>query len=398
MPATGLRVLLIPDVTLFISFRLLPILHRAGFQVDVLCVEGDPLAHSRYTATAIQQPNPAAQFQWLKRALRQSPSPWSAIIVTCEPFVQQLAANGDAALLQNWQPGLLDPLVRDFCMSKFGLTAARAKWNLPIPESRVCQNKTEIEAFGESVRWPIIVKPPQSSGGGGVLKLESPEEIRSAPEEIQFPILAQKYIHGRRGTTEMFCFQGRCLAWLASYILKTTHGPYGPSTAREFLPLPGHQSLIDELAQFTRFEGFCGFDWIEETGTGQIYLLEFHPRATSGVRFGSACGVDFSEAVAVWSGKAADSITPEVQPAGNRVLAHYFTVDLFRCFRQRDWAGLKAWLPGSGACHDVYWDDLPLFFAWVFSRFRAVFLGQRQLPGYTPETKPCADEQATQTT
>ena len=31
---------------------------------------------------------------------------------------------------------------------------------------------------------------------------------------------------------------------------------------------------------------------------------------------------------------------------------------------------MKAWLPGSGNWHDVYWDDLPLLLAWARKRLR----------------------------
>lgn len=53
------------------------------------------------------------------------------------------------------------------------------------------------------------------------------------------------------------------------------------------------------------------------------------------------------------------------QNKGRAVPAHYFTYDLSRCLRERDWQGLKAWLPGSGVCHNMFWDDLPVLLVWV---------------------------------
>jgi hypothetical protein len=70
--------------------------------------------------------------------------------------------------------------------------------------------------------------------------------------------------------------------------------------------------------------------------------------------------VDFSAGVVAWLEGRPESFSPLIQSEGRGVAAHYFTNDLTRCLRERDWAGLKAWLPGSGACHDVYWDDWPV--------------------------------------
>jgi hypothetical protein len=43
-------------------------------------------------------------------------------------------------------------------------------------------------------------------------------------------------------------------------------------------------------------------------------------------------------------------------------------MDLIRCVTERDWKGLRAWLPWSQYRHDVFWDDLPLFLGWLVSR------------------------------
>ncbi|HEY0550611.1 MAG TPA: hypothetical protein VGF13_13485, partial [Verrucomicrobiae bacterium] len=134
---------------------------------------------------------------------------------------------------------------------------------------------------------------------------------------------------------------------------------------RLFHAMPALEPLVKQAARFTKFEGFCGFDWIEEEATGVHYLIEFHPRPPSGFRFGRFCGVDFAAAITTWL-KGDGAIFPaQVQAPGSSIAAHYFSGDLLRCFRQRDWQGLKLWLPGSGACHDVFWDDPRLFAAWV---------------------------------
>jgi hypothetical protein len=188
------------------------------------------------------------------------------------------------------------------------------------------------------------------------------------PPVLPEPLIAQKYIPGRSGVTEMLCAAGRPLAWLSSYVTQRRDGPFSSSTARRFQAVPALQSLVERLAQLTQFDGFCGFDWVEAADTGRHYLIEFHPRPTCGIRFGRACGVDFPAAIQAWLAGRADSFVPRTQPPGHTLSARFFSCDLLRCWRRRDWAGLRAWLPGSGTRHDLFWDDLPLLAGWGLRR------------------------------
>jgi len=367
------RILLVPEDSLYIAFRLLPILHRAGFAVDILCLEGDPVAHSRYAATVIQQRTVDDQSDYLAAMLKRPQQPWRSVIVVNELLVRRLLAANDPALLERWQPAARDSLVREFYSSKSGLEPARQAWHLPIPFSQTCSTLDEILNFGAGAGWPLIVKPPVGSGGDGVIKFSSPQAAAAGVAKLCFPVVAQQFIHGRSGTTEMLCSAGRPLAWLASHVTKTDCGQFGPSTARLFAGLPRMQPLVEEVARHTRFDGFCGFDWVEEKNTGKYYLVEFHPRASQGFRYGRFCGVDFSQAVGAWLRGNTQNFAPLTQLPGTSVAAHAFTSDFFRCLRQRDWHGLKAWLPGSSACHDVFWDDTPLFTAWAMQRCWRLF-------------------------
>jgi hypothetical protein len=359
--------------SLYLAFRLPALFQKAGWDVDLLCLAGDPLIYSRYLRASLQEENFDDVFSRLQKILRDPQRPWQSVIVTHEKITRRLIATGDAALLRNWQPGAMDPPVNEFLLDKFGLATAGHAWQLPIPPCRICRTLSDVESFGSDAGWPIIVKPPGESSGTGVARFDSPKHLASDRATFMLPVLAQKYVAGRRGVAEMLCSAGRPLAWLSSYSTKRSYGEFGPSTARLFRAMPELQPMVEQLARMTRFEGFCGFDWIEEETTGRHYLIEFHPRPGSGFRFGRVCGVDFPAAIAAWLRREADAFPTLVQAPGISVAAHYFSCDLLRCFRQRDWQGLKPWLPGSGACHDVFWDDAPLLAAWVIQRCRRLF-------------------------
>jgi len=367
------HVLLVPDGTLYLSFRLLPILRRAGFTVDVLCLADDPVQYSRYVRGQTLAKDQATLAALLQQALRQLDPSRGTCIVAHEDVARVVLAENDPQVLQHWQPGATNPLVRSFLLSKFGLAEVREIWGLPIPASRVCGCQEELLGFGAEVGWPIITKPADSYGGGGVRRHGSAEEIGKSATNVGYPVLAQKYIDGQRGVVDLLCTQGRALAWLTSFSTRRLRGEFGPSTARLFMPMERLRPLVEQVAALTRFEGFCGFDWIEERSTGRYFLIEFHPRPPSGFRFGRHCGVDFSLAVRHWLLDEPLPVGPLTQPPGRAVAAHYFPNDLRRCLEERDWAGLRQWLPGSGAVHDCLWDDLPLLAGWLGSRIRQRF-------------------------
>lgn len=373
------RILLVPDENLYLAFRLPPIFRRAGWEVDLLCPAGNLMVHSRHVRTVIRTDSWGTLQLRLREILRDPDRPWDAVVVVDEDAMRGVVATGEVGLLKDWQPGALDFRVSEFLLSKFGLPAAAGLPGVNLPPTRVCHSVAEIDGFAAGTGWPVIVKPADETGGRGVVKFDSPRELAAAGATLTLPLLAQKYIRRQRGLVDMLCSAGRPLAWLASYSICRQGGEFTPSTARLFRAMPGLRPMVESLAQFTRFEGFCGFDFIEEAATGTCYLIEFHPRAPSGFRFGANCGVDFAAAAAAWLNSTVADFPARVQAPGTSVAAHYFTGDLFRCLRQRDWRGLGAWLPGAGTVHDIYWDDLPLFAGWAARRCGSVF---RKLAGW----------------
>ena len=365
--------LLVPEGGLYLAFRLPLLFRKAGWDVDLLCLTGDPLAHSRYVSTAFREKTWENLSLRLVKILRNPQRPWQAVIVAHEPTVHRLMASGDDEILKGWQPGALKPDARAFSLGKFAFDVACRRCQFSVPPSRLCHTVSELQEFGRDSGWPVLVKPPDQSGGVGIVQYHSPEELIAGHASPVFPLLAQKFIQGKHGVVEMLCSAGRPLAWLASHTIKRNGGKFGPSTARFFRAMPELKPLVEQLALATRFEGFCGFDWIQEDGTGQYYFIEFHPRPPPGFRFGRFCGVDFSAAILAWLKGDVEKFPTQVQPSGNVVAAHYFCSDFSRCLRQRDWQGLQQWLPGSGTCHDVFWDDAPLLATWAKQGCRRFF-------------------------
>jgi hypothetical protein len=350
------RALLVPDHGLYLAFRLPIILREAGYRVDALCQVGDSIRSSRYLDRVTCVPSIKDQILHLHESMAKGLSRGKLIVVN-EAVVRSLARDPHKDWIREWQPGLADPIVQNLLRDKGGLIDAAEAWGLPIPETRVCHSRDDLAAFASERKEMLILKPMDGSGGAGVSLLPVGAE---APRETAFPLLAQKFIDGQMGVVEMFCTRGEVKGWLASETLVKTNCRFGPSTARRFRYEADLAPLVQRLARKTLFEGFCGFDWIREKHTEKPYVIEFHPRAPSGFRFGRACGVSFAKIIAEWDDRDSNSAV-QTQSPGSSVEAYYFTGDLLRCMRHRDWKGLRKWLPGPNRYHDYYWDDPALF-------------------------------------
>lgn len=370
MASRAERILLVPDNTLYLAFRQPRILAAAGVRVDVLCVEGAAVASSRYVDRVETVPDLATLVERTGELLGGGARDWSKVVVTMEEVVQQLAQRVEPASLAAWQPGLQEAGVRAFIRSKEGLIQARREWHLPIPELHLCADEGEVESFGARIGWPIVTKVLHGYGGHGLRYLASPADVARELTGSRYPVLAQRFVRGRRGVVELLCSAGKPIAWLASFSSRRLQGEFSASTGRDFRAMPELDPLIRRVAEATRFDGFCGFDWMVEDGTKQIHLIEFHARAPSGFRFWRDCGVDFPAGVRHWLGRGGLPAGRHSQSEGGVVRTAYFPIDLKRCLANRDWSGLRAWLPGSGYRHDFPWDDLPILFGWVLGGVR----------------------------
>lgn len=346
------RVLLVPDEGLYLAFRLPPILVAAGYTVDALCVAGDSIRRSRYLENVTMLDSLEAQICYLNRRAGK-PGAWDKLIIAKESVVRELARRPEYQWTLDWQSGLADPLVRDLFCDKGGIIQCASAWEFPIPESKVCGSADDLKAFALAINGTVIVKPMSGSGGEDVFLIKM---NANPPASLTFPLLAQRFIEGEMGVVEMFCSRGVVKGWLASRMLLKPGQGFGASIARHFRYEADLAPIVECLARKTRFEGFCGFDWIREKSTGKPYVIEFHPRATSGLRFGRACGVSFSQIAAEWN-ETTTATSPQTQPKGYDIEAHYFSADLLRCLRQRDWRSLRHWVPRRNRYHDIYWDD-----------------------------------------
>ena len=108
------------------------------------------------------------------------------------------------------------------------------------------------------------------------------------------------------------------------------------------------EPLLRALAKTVTFHGLCAIDWIQEAGTGRIFVIEFNPRPTPSLYAGTYSGVSFSRAIAGLLHGGAVPERPAVDAAGEFVM---FPESMYHAIDSQN-LGLIARSVASAPFHD----------------------------------------------
>ena len=161
----------------------------------------------------------------------------------------------------------------------------------PMPEGKMFQEVEEAKAYFDKMRLPVIVKPTDSSGSKGVVKVTKREQFEAAYRtamsySISKCIIVEQFIEkkGYQIDGDGFIQDGKIVFWGVmdqhNHHACNPHAPIGLSYPS--IQHPAYQEAARELVQsiFDRLDmrfGAFNFEYIIGPD-GKIYLLEIGPR------------------------------------------------------------------------------------------------------------------------
>ena len=339
--------------------RLPGVLKAAGCHVTFMGPAGVLAGKSRYIDRTCRVPNgPAASATVLERHLLERRSPYHLIIIGDDHLLRELFSQRHAQWLREWFP--VDPTQTAFdsIVSKavFGSMAQTA--GLPVPLFHICRTFADAENAAHRLGFPLVLKQDCSSAGLGVRIVQYPADLLPAYEKLATDeaLLAQQFVSGRVGSTEVLFNRGRPVCWSSSYSVACLPTETGPSCVREITLHPDVEALLAATGAMTGFHGFGGIDWIHEAGSDCLTLLEFNARPTPGYHFGSRSGVDFSRCLtAMFNGTG--HVQRPVLPDKRHRLIYMFPQDVYLAVHNKDLRRFLQWLPSGPRTGDVPFDD-----------------------------------------
>lgn len=170
--------------------------------------------------------------------------------------------------------------------------------DVPVPKSIFCQDRASIdpEQVGQTLGWPVIVKPVAGYGQRGILILKNPDEfIRFQSEADQTSMIIQEYLAGPDWALGVFARRGKVEHWVAWVCPSQVDMGLGAGRflTTEFLDRPDLVEMGERLIAATNFSGIANFDLRFDPPTETIRMLECNPRCFNRMRTTRAIGMDF---------------------------------------------------------------------------------------------------------
>lgn len=174
--------------------------------------------------------------------------------------------------------------------------AARAA-DVPQPDT-LFYEQSSIEAVGETLGYPVVVKPERGSSGSGVTVCESfgeLEEVSGRTADRHGPVLFQEYIPngGERGVYTLYDDTNEMIGLTVQQRLRTRPPEGGPSTYRETIGDAAAVEHADRLLSSLDWEGLAMAEFRIDARTGRPKLIDLNPRLWEGLALSTYAGVDF---------------------------------------------------------------------------------------------------------
>jgi len=188
-----------------------------------------------------------------------------------------------------------------YLSSKIGLSNLLKKNKFNTPSFEVVQNENGLESCANKVTYPLMVKIDFSSGGQGVYKCNSYEEILSYKEKYSYPLLIQKYILGDVIDLSGFYQKEQLIHFTYSRLEKSYPNKYGPSYLRTYYQLSCVESTVLKelinLGKIISANGFTNVTAIYSKSDNKRYYIEADMRPNAWFDFGKFMGNDLTFAL-----------------------------------------------------------------------------------------------------
>jgi phosphoribosylaminoimidazole carboxylase (NCAIR synthetase) len=279
--APGRAACLIATCHAWESAAFLPsLLVQAGLQVEALSpglVGLSPFV-SRHVRCS-RQPSEAARE--LARQLSHRRYDW--IIVADEDLLAAATDSMQPREYRSWFPAEAE---RSAIVSKYSFLERMTELGVNVPTSRFVQTAEEAAEWMLELQVPLVVKGDRGFGGREVRIVTDVEDLRSAVAAFAPAygrVLVQQFIRGDNVSASVLYQHGEPIAWKACRTSCCYPDAHSASTLHESIDHPELEGIIRAVGAATGFHGFAGLDFVVDSKSSELFLLELNPRPTLGL-------------------------------------------------------------------------------------------------------------------
>jgi len=324
-------VLLATTSSYYPAARLLMALAEAGCTVDAVCPAAHPLRVTNALGHAYLYRGLAPLRSFTNAIAASKPD----LIVSGDDLAtqhlhtlqarEQQSGNPNASLCALIERSLGDAQSFSIVSQRGAFMDLARQEGIRVPATQVIRSADELRLCLGKIGLPAVLKANGTSGGDGVKTVRTLAEAEQAFEKLQAPPLmaraikralvdhdqtlvwpsilrrphtvnAQTFVAGREATSTVFCWNGEVLASLHFEVVNKASAA-GHATVVRLIEHAEMSSAVEGMVRRLGLSGFCGFDFMLESSTGNAHLIEINPRATQVGHLNLGPGRDLSAAL-----------------------------------------------------------------------------------------------------
>jgi predicted ATP-grasp superfamily ATP-dependent carboligase len=254
------------------------------------------LKHSRFFASAEECKGDLDVGAWLNRV-------GDIVAERCIDIVLPISDFGIRTLSEHRQelrwaarlPDLPQPSIFDLATDKAMLTDFLKRHDIPRPPTIVVTGALSSKLNISALTFPVLVKPPDSSGGVGIRRFDDPASLTNflAKDPIGARWVVQDFIEGRDLSVNVLCRNGRILAATVQHAIKVSSRSFQPAVGVEFNDNPSALCIAEKLVGQLGWSGVANIDMRYDVGRGGPVVLELNGRYWRSVLGSLNAGVNF---------------------------------------------------------------------------------------------------------
>lgn len=289
-------------------------LQRAGLSVSALRPGAHPLRALRGLEQQIGYQHPS-RHRLLSSAIQET---GAQLVIPCDDLaVAVLHEHHELLRTKENRQGELRILERslgapthfEVLRKKSAFVQAAAEAGICVPETILIKSREHLKELAGKACWPKVIKGDGWWSGRGTIVVHSPEEALRAYDEVlrartlltafkdagragslvplycqstaaRGAVTLQAFAPGRALNRAVYCEKGQVIAGLSFEALESFPGN-GAATVVRLRDVPQIDEMVARCVELFGLSGFAGFDFMYDEASGQAYLLEVNPRATS---------------------------------------------------------------------------------------------------------------------
>lgn len=239
--------------------------------------------------------------QKLKQLLADHPE-IDAVYPITEPLIRAFA-DGRLVLPSSVALGSMPgPLVLK-CLDKRSLLTMALEHGIPTASFAETNDSDDLYEKAEAIGFPLVVRPIKSkvfSNFKKAVTCSSLDELQTHDSiwaENKYQLLIQKHVSGKRDNIYFAADKGEIRRYLHAKITRTDQ-PDGSGLAVEGETIPPCtkiQRYTAKLVSTLAYDGIGCAQYLVDSATGEINLLELNPRIAGNHALPEACGLGLSD-------------------------------------------------------------------------------------------------------